>query len=371
LEYSFLPWKAKAIYVRSITAMTRKIRSKKDEKVATHGIGLVGAGRMGALHARNAAASQRFELKSIADHQEEAAARLASDLDATLASYEDMLADPDIDGVIVASSTASHLENVLAAVRAGKAVFCEKPLSLDADTLAAALPDIEACGRPVFVAFNRRFDPHFAGLKQSYAAGAIGRAETLHIINHDPATPRLDFIPRSGGLFKDFTIHDFDTAAWLLDDGFTEVFAVGACLIDPAIGELGDLDTAKLVLRGSGGALCLISNSRRTGYGYDQRIELFGSKGMLRVDNIEPIRVDLLSEAGTSRTAFPYSFVERYADAYLSELDHFGDVLDGRASPGTGPRDSLRALRLADAAEQSVRTRAPVRLQIGEAGHAH
>jgi myo-inositol 2-dehydrogenase/D-chiro-inositol 1-dehydrogenase len=174
--------------------------------------------------------------------------------------------------VIVASSTSSHLDNVLAAVRAGKAVFCEKPLSLNADTLAAALPEIEAARVPVFIGFNRRFDPHLSKLKHLFDAGEVGSAETLHIINHDPAPPNLAFVPRSGGLFKDFTIHDFDTAAWLLDEPFVELFAAGACLIEPEVGALGDIDTAKLILRTESGALCVISNNRRTGYGYDQRV---------------------------------------------------------------------------------------------------
>ena len=334
--------------------------------MSVHKIGLVGAGRMGSLHAGNAAANARFALAWVADHDSAAAARLAAETGAEATDYETILADPEVKGVIVASSTSSHLENVLAAVRAGKAVFCEKPLSLDADTLAAALPEIEASGSPVFIAFNRRFDPHLAALKRKLAAGEVGSVETVHIVNHDPATPRIDFIPRSGGLFKDFTIHDFDTAAWLLEDSFVEIYAAGACLIDPKIGDLGDIDTAKLILRTSRGVLCLISNSRRTGYGYDQRVELFGSNGALRVDNVHVQNVSTLADGGTAETPFPFSFAERYAEAYTAELNHFADVLDGSASPSTGPRDSLRALRLADAAELSARSNAPVRLNPEE-----
>jgi myo-inositol 2-dehydrogenase/D-chiro-inositol 1-dehydrogenase len=300
-----------------------------------HEIALVGAGRMGSLHARNAAASPRFSLKAVADHDEQLAGRLASELGSSVASYADILADPAIRAVIVASSTASHLENVLAAVNAGKAVFCEKPLSLDAGTLASALPEIERSGMPVFVAFNRRFDPHLRELKRQVDSGAVGALETLHIVNHDPAAPRLEFVPRSGGLFKDFAIHDFDTA--------------------------------KLVLRSKSGTLCMISNSRRTGYGYDQRVELFGSKGALRVDNVKSTQVSRLDEAGEANAPFPYSFAERYAEAYKAELDHFADVLDGSATPSTGPGDSLAALRLADAAELSARTGAPVQLSVEEA----
>ena len=331
-----------------------------------HQVALVGAGRMGSLHASNIVASPRLGLAAIADHHEELAKKLAGELQTTARSYEQILADPEIEAVIVASSTSSHLENVLLAVRAGKAVFCEKPLSLDADTLAGALPEIEGSARPVFVAFNRRFDPHLRELKRQLDAGAIGQLETLHIVNHDPATPRPDFIPRSGGLFKDFTIHDFDTASWLAGEDFVELYAAGACLIDPEIGALGDIDTAKLVLRSGGGKLCMISNSRRTGYGYDQRVELFGSEGALRVENVQETSVSKLGEQGTAGARFPFSFAERYADAYRNELDHFADILDGRASPSTGPRDSLRALRLADAADRSLKSGAPVKLTLGE-----
>ena len=328
-----------------------------------HNVALVGAGRMGALHARNVVASPRFRLAAIADHSEHLAASLADELGTMVSSYAGILADPAIEAVLVASSTSSHLDNVLLAVGAGKSVFCEKPLSLDADTLAAALPEIERASKPVFIAFNRRFDPHLKELRARFEAGGIGRLETLHIVNHDPASPRLDFIPRSGGLFKDFTIHDFDTASWLVGEDFVELYAAGACLIEPEIGALGDIDTAKLVLRSAGGVLCLISNSRRTGYGYDQRVELFGSRGALRVDNVRETAVSSFDEGGGRGASFPYSFVERYAAAYRAELDHFADILDGGAMPSTGPRDSLRALRLADAAERSFKGGAPVRLE--------
>ena len=334
-----------------------------------HNVALVGAGRMGGLHARNAAASPRFNLSAIADHSEALADHLAREMSSAAASYGQILADPNIDAVLVASSTSSHLENVLLAVEAGKSVFCEKPLSLDANTLAEALPQIEQSSKPVFVAFNRRFDPHLQDLKSQYDRGEIGKLETLHIINHDPASPRLEFIPRSGGLFKDFTIHDFDTARWLVGEEFVELYAAGACLIDPKIGELGDIDTAKLILRSASGVLCLISNSRRTGYGYDQRVELFGAKGALRVDNVRGTAVSKFDESGGNEAPFPYSFVERYEAAYRAELDHFANVLDGTSSPSTGPRDSLRALRLADAAERSFKSGAPVRLE-GEVGGA-
>jgi myo-inositol 2-dehydrogenase/D-chiro-inositol 1-dehydrogenase len=321
---------------------------------------------MGSLHASNMDANPRFRLVAIADHSEELARGLAYEIGSNVASYDEILGDESIEAVVVASSTSSHLENVLLAVRASKSVFCEKPLSLDAAALAEAMPEIEASSKRVFIAFNRRFDPSLGAMKAQFDGGHIGKLETLHIINHDPALPRLEFIPRSGGLFKDFTIHDFDTASWLVGDEFVEVFAAGACLIDPQIAALGDIDTAKLVLRSANGVLCLISNSRRTGYGYDQRVELFGSKGALRVDNVAGTTASKFDEGGGNGAPFPFSFAERYAEAYRAELDHFADVLDGMAAPSTGPRQALRALRLADAAERSLRAGGPVQLQPGD-----
>jgi myo-inositol 2-dehydrogenase/D-chiro-inositol 1-dehydrogenase len=328
-----------------------------------HSIALIGAGRMGALHAVNIVANPRLALAAIADNSSATAEQLAARTDTAARSYEEILGDSAITGIVVASSTSSHFENVLAAVRARKAVFCEKPLSLDASALEMALPVLEAHAMPIFVGFNRRFDPHLCELKRRFDDGQIGRLESMHIVNHDPAPPRAEFIPRSGGLFKDFTIHDFDTAWWLGGKDFVDVFATGSCLIDQEIGEHGDIDTAKLVLRSASGALCVISNSRRTGYGYDQRVELFGSGGAIALDNVHVSEVRTATEAGEASSPFPYSFAERYADAYRAELDHFADVLDGMVEPATGPRDSLRALRLADAAERSMKNGCPIVLE--------
>jgi myo-inositol 2-dehydrogenase/D-chiro-inositol 1-dehydrogenase len=326
-------------------------------------IALLGAGRMGALHGRNAAASPRFDLAWIIDPAEALAGKLAAETGAQVTSLEAALADPEVKAVIVASSTDAHLENTRQCLAAGKAVFCEKPLSLFADELEAVAAELtDPAQPPLLVAFNRRFDPHIGALASSLAAGEVGRLESLHIVNHDPATPSLDFIPRSGGLFRDFTIHDFDLAAWLMGQEIVEVFAVTACLIDPKIAELGDVDTAKTILTGADGALCVISNSRRSGYGYDQRLEAFGAKGALRIENL---RVDALTrwtEAGPRDSAFPYAFPDRYGDAYRAELDHFADVIEGKASSRAGFAESLGAIRLANAAQLSVEAGAPVRL---------
>ena len=326
-------------------------------------IAQLGAGRMGSLHGRNAAANPRFDLAWIVDPLEGAAARLAADTGAAPATLEEVLADPEVKGVIVASSTDAHLADTLTCLRRGKAVFCEKPLSLSAGELEAA--ETELCDPalpPLLVAFNRRFDPHIGALAAGIAEGRIGRLESLHIVNHDPATPSLDFIPRSGGLFRDFTIHDFDLVAWLMQEAVVEVFAFASCLIDPRIAELGDTDTAKTVLRGADGALCVISNSRRSGYGYDQRLEAFGSKGALRIENLRDDALVQWRETGPLEAPFPYAFPDRYGDAYRAELEHFADVIEGKAKARAGFAESLGAIRLANAAQLSVQSGAPVHL---------
>ncbi|UAL12365.1 inositol 2-dehydrogenase [Caulobacter segnis] len=322
----------------------------------------LGAGRMGAVHARNAAANQRLDLVALVDPRPDVAGPLAAELGAALRGFDEVLADPEIRGIIVASSTDAHLDNTLSALRAGKAVFCEKPLDLRLATLLAAKGELEAAEDRLFVAFNRRFDPHYRALKARIDGGDIGALESLHIVNHDPATPPPAFIPTSGGLFKDFTIHDFDLAPWLMGEAPVEVFAWASCLIDPQIGALGDVDTAKVLLTTATGRLCMISNSRRTGYGYDQRIEAFGSNGAARVDNVTNTAVSVWGESGAKADRFPYAFIDRYAGAYAAEMDHFADVLDGKASPEAGLLASIASLELAEAAARSVATGAPVRL---------
>ena len=191
-------------------------------------------------------------------------------------------------------------------------------------------------------------------LKQQLDAGAIGRLESLHLINHDPAAPPPGFIPTSGGLFKDFTIHDLDLARWLLGEEPTTVYAVASCLVDAEIGRQGDVDTARTVLKTASGRLCVISNTRRSGYGYDQRIEAFGSAGMLCAGNVANDTVHVMTEAGDTAAPIRPAFAERYADAYRAEIEHFADVVHGRAQPQSGYADGIAALALAEACAWSV-----------------
>jgi myo-inositol 2-dehydrogenase/D-chiro-inositol 1-dehydrogenase len=214
----------------------------------------------------------------------------------------------------------------------------------------------------LFLGFNRRFDPNFQGLKARLSAGVVGALETVHITSHDPAPPPVAYVKVSGGLFKDMAIHDFDMARWLLDEPITEVFAAASCLVDPAIGEAGDVDTAKILLRTASGKLCVISNSRRSGYGYDQRIEAFGSKGLVRAENVMESTVSVWGEAGATSDAFQNFFLDRYAEAYRREMAHFAQIIRGEALPSVGYADGVEALALAEAAGQSVRTGQVVKL---------
>jgi myo-inositol 2-dehydrogenase/D-chiro-inositol 1-dehydrogenase len=322
-------------------------------------LALFGAGRIGKIHARNAAAQPGLRLKYVVDPVAEAAEALAAEVGAATATVDQALADPEIAGVIIASATDTHLDYCLRVAATGKAIFCEKPLDLDLARARDAAPQL--ANARLLLGFNRRFDPHFQALKARLDSGALGRLETLNITSHDPAPPPIAYIKVSGGLFRDMAIHDFDTACWLLGEAPVEVFAAASCLVDRAIAEAGDVDTAKILLRTASGKLCLISNSRRSGYGYDQRIEAFGSAGMARAANVTETTLQTWTEDGAAAAPFQNFFLDRYADAYRLEMTHFAEVLAG-APPRVGSNDGLAALALAEAAEESVRTGTLVRV---------
>ena len=318
-------------------------------------IALFGAGRIGRIHARNVAAHPTLRLKYLVDPAPQAA-ELAEQTGAVLVDTDQVLGDPDIAGVIIASPTHLHLDQCLQAAAAGKAVFCEKPIDLDLNRARAAQARLTAPGVSLLLGFNRRFDPNFAALRSRLQQGAVGTLESLQITSHDPAPPPVAYIRTSGGLFKDMAIHDFDMARWLLGEEPTEVYASASCLVDPAIGAAGDVDTAKTLLKTASGRLCVISNSRRSGYGYDQRIEAFGSRGLVRVDNVLESSVSVWADAGMASDTLQNFFLDRYAEAYRRELAHFADILAGKARPAVGYTDAVAALALAEAAGASARS---------------
>lgn len=321
-----------------------------------------GAGRIGKIHAGNVALSSRARLKYVVDVDEAAAQALAQAHGAVVADAETVFADADVDAVIVASSTDTHAPLVEAACKAGKAVFCEKPVDLDSARVKEVVRAVEKAGVLFFVAFNRRFDPNFSALHKALRAGRIGKVEQVIITSRDPGPPPASYIKVSGGLFRDMMIHDLDMARWLLAEEPTEVFAVGSCLVDPAIGKLGDVDTAAVTLTTASGAICQITNSRRAVYGYDQRIEVFGAGGMLRAGNRTDTTVEVSDGTGVITDKPMFFFLERYADAYRIELEHFLDCLEKKATPLAGVEDGLRSLLLADAAAQSVTSGRPVKV---------
>jgi myo-inositol 2-dehydrogenase/D-chiro-inositol 1-dehydrogenase len=324
---------------------------------------LIGAGRIGRIHAGNIAGHARARLAYVADADAKAAAALAQQFGAQTVDLNSAVTGRDVDAVLIASSTDTHADWIERCAAARKPVLCEKPLDLDAQRAAACVKTAQEAGIPLYLGFNRRYDPSFMRLKREIAAGTIGKLETLHIISRDPSPPPVDYVKRSGGLFRDMMIHDLDMARWLLGAEPVEVFARGSALVDPAIGAAGDVDTAMVMLRTASGQLCQIANSRRCSFGYDQRIEAFGSKGMVRADNHTATSVTVAGDNGfNTEPALPF-FLERYADAYRLELDDFINALDQqRVELATGD-DGWRALLLADAAQRSLTSGAPVALK--------
>jgi myo-inositol 2-dehydrogenase / D-chiro-inositol 1-dehydrogenase len=270
--------------------------------------------------------------------------------------------DKSVDAVVIASATPTHVDLLTRAVRAGKAVLCEKPIDLDLARVDRCWTEIAALNPTVMVGFNRRFDPSFREVHDRIAAGDIGRLEQLIIVSRDPAPAPRDYLANSGGLFRDMTIHDFDLARFLLGE-VTEVFATGANFVADYIADLGDIDSAVVVVRGAAGALCHITNSRRSVFGYDQRLEAFGSAGMLSVGNQHPTSVRL-SSATQTEAAREYLnfFLDRYTPAYRAELDHLITAMEQGSQPSPGFADGREALVLADAAVESLRTSQVVRL---------
>lgn len=322
-----------------------------------HKVVLIGAGRIGRIHAGNAARHPRLALAGIVDPVADVAAALAAEWGTTTTSVEAALAEPTIAGVIIASSTDTHLEYSLRAAAAGKAIFCEKPIDQDL-ARARAAGGVLSRAR-LLLAFNRRFDPNFRALKARLDSGVVGTLESLQITSNDPSPPPPSYVAVSGGLYKDMAIHDFDMARWLLGEEPIEVYAAGSCLVDPEIGRLGDIDTARTVLKTASGRLCVIANSRRSGFGYDQRIEAYASAGMVRADNVLESTVQTWGEGGAASDRFQNFFLARYAEAYRGEMDHFADMLDGAAA-SVGYADGVAALALAEAAARSLASGQPV-----------
>ncbi|WP_127841585.1 inositol 2-dehydrogenase [Actinomyces wuliandei] len=325
-------------------------------------IAVIGAGRIGQVHARTIASHPQARLALVCDPVQDAATTLAQTYGArSCQDVEEVFADPQVDAVIIGSPTPLHIPHLLAAARAGKAVLCEKPIALDMKDVDAARTELDAVGVPVMFGFNRRFDPSFAAARAAVQEGRVGALEQLTIISRDPAAPPVDYIKVSGGIFRDMTIHDFDTARFFLGD-IVEVHAVGQHL-DQEVAQTGDFDAAVVTLRAASGAVATIINNRHCASGYDQRLEASGREGTLFAENIRATTVRL-SNAEVTDAQEPYLdfFLERYADAYRLELSAFIETVEAGTAPPTSIADAVEALRLAEAATESATTGQPVRL---------
>jgi len=325
-------------------------------------IGILGCGRIGQVHARSLQMVDGAQVAAVADAFPAAAEALAQSTGGKVMQAGEIITSPDIDAVIIGTPTDTHFDLIQASAKAGKAIFCEKPVDMSADRIRECITAVEAAGVVFMTGFNRRFDAGFATMRAKIAAGDIGNVELVTILSRDPSPPPIDYIKSSGGLFRDMMIHDFDMARFLLGEEVVRVYATGSALVDAAIGEAGDVDTAVAVLTTKSGRICQISNSRRATYGYDQRVEVHGSRGLLKAENLREHNVEIATERGFRSAPAQHFFLERYAGAYLAEMMHFVDGLSKGTSPSPGIHDGLAAQMIADAAAKSLQSGAPVDL---------
>ncbi len=329
-------------------------------------VAVLGAGRIGRVHAHNVATTLGCTLVGVADPFGTAAAELVGRYGGRAeADPSAFITDQGVDAVVIGTPTGTHVELMLQAVRHGKSVLCEKPIDLDTGRAVAAAAEVERLDGRVMIAFNRRFDPTAAALRQAIDDGGIGEVRQIVISSRDPEPPAADYIRHSGGIFRDMAIHDFDMARFLLPDEPVEVVAMASCLVDPGIADLGDSDTAMILLRTRSGRQCHINCCRQAAYGHDQRLEIFGSRGMLLNDNLRANTVRRYDRDRTdSRERLVEFFLERYEQAYRNELRAFVRCVDAGGPMPVTVRDGIQALRIAEAAERSARSGRSVELDV-------
>ena len=325
-------------------------------------VAVFGAGRIGRIHAANLARQPGVRLKYVVDVDRDAAAALAARHGAQVADADGALGDASIAATIICSSTDTHADLIERSAAAGRHIFCEKPVDLTIGRATQCAQAVERAGVVCMIGFQRRFDPTFAALKARLDAGEIGTPEMLIVTSRDPGAPPVEYIRRSGGIFKDMLIHDFDIFRWILDDDADTVHATGSCLSDPAIAQAGDIDSTAVTIRTTRGRLCQINTARRAAYGYDQRFEVLGSRGMLQAGNVRPTEVVAWSNAAVSRDVPEAFFLERYRAAYAHEIEHFHAAVTNGTPVRTTIADGLRALELAEAAALSWREGRAVRV---------
>ncbi len=322
---------------------------------------LFGAGFIGTVHANNIARYPGAELRYVYDVNGAAAGGLGSRLGARVATTaEEIWAADDVDAVLIASSTNTHAELLSAAIKAGKPVYCEKPIDLDIERVKAVVQEAQGVDIPIMIGFSRRYDPNHLGVREAVQSGEVGAIEMLHLTARGPTPPPISYIKVSGGQFRDQTIHFFDLLCWITGEAPVEVYAAGAALIDPAIGAAGDVDTSMLILTMPNGALCHIDNSRRAAYGYDERIEVFGSTGMAQSERKRRRDVSLYTGTKLIADGLHAGWFERLEPSFMLALDSFVAAVEGQATDYPSLMDGLRAQMIAEAAVKSLRTHRPV-----------
>ena len=319
-------------------------------------LAILGAGRIGQVHARAIASNETAELAAVFDPVQQAAEAVTSRFGGKIADIDAIVNDASIDAVILCTPTDMHADQIELFAQNNKAIFCEKPIDLDAERVRACLEVVQKHDAKLMVGFNRRYDPHFMALKAAIANGQIGYPEMGVITSRDPAAPPADYIVRSGGIFRDMMIHDIDMAVFLMEEMPVSVMATGAVLTDPEIANLDDFDSATAILKWKDGQQVSISNSRRAVYGYDQRIEIHGSDGMVQAQNERPVNIETATSQGYQRAPLHDFFMTRYVQAYANEIDAFiSSIAGGDVEIPTG-QDGLNALLIADAALESAKT---------------
>ena len=326
-------------------------------------VGLLGAGRIGSLHAENIASHRGSSLNAVADIDDVSANNLAAQFGAVVKSADEIISDPNIDAILIATSTDTHSDFIEKASSAGKAILCEKPVDLNLTRAKKCLEKVSNTKNPIMVGFNRRFDPSFAQLKKSLDNGEIGNRELLTITSFDPAPPPISYVKTSGGLYRDMMIHDFDLSNYIMDELPITISAIGHSLIDPEIGAAGDVDTAVVTMVYADGKIAVIKNSRRAAYGYDQRLEILGSEGLLQAENVLENSVVKSNNDGVLSAKPKYFFLERYLSAYKAEWNAFVKSINDDEPLAVTLEDGVAALAMAEAATQSQSTGKSIQLK--------
>lgn len=329
-------------------------------------VAIIGVGRIGSIHFKNLKSNDSVNIKYLCDIAADDSWKKKYEGYTVITDYEEVLSDSSVDAVLICTPTDLHPAMVSAAAKAGKNIFCEKPLGFDMNEILNSYEDVKKSNIIMGVGFNRRFDKNFYRIVEHRQLGNIGEPQVLKITSRDPEPPSIDYVKHSGGLFMDMMIHDFDMARFIPDHEITEVYATGANLIDPTIADAGDIDTAIVTLTYDNGMIGVIDNSRQAVYGYDQRIELFGSKGMAKANNVNDTTTEYYSSEDVQSDKPMFFFLQRYMDAYKSEIEQFISLVEGKE---IGDRvlgsyeDGIKAIKLAEAAAKSLRDKKPVKIE--------